>query len=558
MQKNILLINGFWTPKITTFDLLQKGSQDSNMYLTFPLGIMNIAAWCREKLVDYNIEILDVMIELHKRKNKQLESISVENFIKLLLTTIKETPDYIGISFSSSNGHSTNILLANLLKEKWPNAQIIIGGVHATVFSHRLITEKSIDFIVKGVGDIIFPRLLQYLSENKDTSSIPGCISSIDELDSVSTHMEKLDFIPELPYDLIDMEYLVVNDEMASISEKDCRTGTIMMSRGCPFPCTYCAASQIHGKKVSFRPIDAILDEIELLIRRFNINQVCILDDLFGADKKIFYQFFEEIEKRNIDIKVLIPGGLSLNVFDTDMIDVLITKGMTSIAFPLESGSEHVQKKVIKKRVNLKKAKYLIEYTKNKNIFTSVNIVIGSPGETVEMMMETYKYIKELAIDWVNFFMAYPYPGTEMTNTLLQRGDLIEEDLLSIWDNSTQGFKGRPFDTQEIKGDALTDLVYDFNIKLNFFENYNIKHRRWNIILPKLDKIIQRYPFHIVAQCCRAKSYYEMNNIEKSEEDLSEVLLKIKKYKNSKEMYIKYKSEIKNMIYFNDLLDEIA
>lgn len=232
------------------------------------------------------------------------------------------------------------------------------------------------------------------------------------------------------------------------------------------------------------------------------------------------------------------------------MIDALVERGLRAVYFPLESGSKYVQNNIIKKRVDLDKAVRLINYAKQKGLFTGINIVLGSPGETKEMIFETYGFIRKLPVDWIAFFAAYPYPETEMTNLLLKRGEVTEDDLIDIWDNSTQGFKQRPFDTEEISGQELTDLIYDFNIELNFFSNYNIRTKTFSGVLPKLAKIIQRYPFHIVALACRAKCYHELGEQDDSRKDVAKIIDLIRENSESIKLFKRYGGRIQETLNF--------
>jgi radical SAM superfamily enzyme YgiQ (UPF0313 family) len=230
------------------------------------------------------------------------------------------------------------------------------------------------------------------------------------------------------------------------------------------------------------------------------------------------------------------------------MIDVLIAHGLDSIYFPLESGSKYVQENVIKKHIDLDKATRLIRYSKSKGLFTGVNIVLGCPGETKVMMMETYEFLKQLPVDWVAFFSAYPYPGTEMTDTLLKRGDIDEEKLIEIWDNSTQGFKKRPFDTKEISGEEMSELIDSFNIQLNFFNNYNLRTGNFDHVIPKLNKIIERFPLHVVALACRARCFYDAGNREEALHDIDTISSSILKSVFSNSMYSKYEADIRQLL----------
>jgi len=544
-SKNLLLINGLALPSKMLDEFLSKSATDSNIYLSYPLGVMTLAGWCRQEFPNFNIQVLDAMMNLHKHiSNKNIRPIDSDTFIKNTLNQIEVTPDFIGLSINCSNGHKICLDMIRLCKEKWPKSKIIVGGVHVTTFTHKIIIDSNIDYAVRGAGDIAFVDLLQCLIENKSPDNIDGVVADIKNISSIARPLDDLDKIPPLPYDLIDMAYLINNDSTSPIDEDGIRIGTIFMSRGCPFGCTFCSADKVHGKKVLFISVDKMIDNIEHLINVYGVNTICIMDDLFGANKKYFNDFFRLIKERKLNFRLVVPAGLNINVFNEDMIDVLIEHGLKAIYFPLESGSKYVQDNIIKKRVNLDKAIRLINHTKQKGIFTGINIVIGFPGETKELVYETYEFIKKLPVDWIAFFIAYPYPETEMTNIFLKRGDITEDDLMETWECSTQGFKQRPFDTKEFSGEELSDMVYDFNIELNFFSNYNLRTKNYSDMLIKLDKIINRYPFHVVALACRAKCYYELDRQQEAFDDVNDMMNLIKSNIESEKMFRRYKKWI--------------
>lgn len=543
--KKLLLINGFSSPTEIINELLSDQGSDCNIYLSYPLGVLTLAAWCRQEFPNFKIQILDATMDLHKQMSLLSKRASnISDFIFSMLEKVDFVPDFIGISFNFSNGHKACLKLSGICKQIWPDSKTIAGGVHATTFTSAIISDPSIDYVVRGPGDYSFTDLLGGLAEDKEIKQIAGVVTSTSDMPSVALPLPDLDIIPPYPYDLIDMEYLVVNESTAPMYEEGTRTGMIFMSRGCPFGCTFCSADKVHGRKVSFFSVDRIITEIEYLINTFQINTINIIDDLFGADKQYFKDFFQKIEGRGLSFRLFIPGGLSIAVFDEEMIDILIDHGLSAIYFPLESGSKHVQENIIKKRVDLDKAVRLISYSKQKGLFTGINIVLGSPGETKKLMNETYEFIRNLPVDWIAFFVAYPYPETEMTNILLNRGTLTHEDLIEIWDSSTQGFKTRPFDTDEISGQELSDLIYDMNINLNFFQNYNFRMKNYSFVIAKLNKLIDRYPFHVVALACRAKCYRELGQPEDAISDIAKIKKLIIENNESLRLFERYNKSI--------------
>lgn len=555
--KNILLINAFGTPTSILEELLSGSSADSNIYLSYPLGVLTLAAWCRQEFPGFNIKIVDVMMELHKRISNPVQRAAatacLDDFIAGVLDRVDFTPDFIGISLSFSNGHRPCLKLSGACRKRWPGAAIIAGGVHATTYTRRIIADPDIDYVVRGPGDEAFVALLRSLLAGRSPDGIRGVVTGAGNAATIAPPLDDLNRIPPYPYDLLDMEYLVVNESTSPIREEFTRTGMIFMSRGCPFGCSFCSADKVHGKKVAFINVERMVGEVEYLMANFGVNTICIIDDLFGADKQYFREFFRLVDDRGLKFRTVVPGGLSVAVFNEEMIDILVEHGLKAVYFPIESGSRHVQSHIIKKRVDLDKAVRLISYTKGKGLFTGINIVLGSPGETREMMDETYEFIRKLPVDAIAFFMAFPYPGTEMTNILLDRGEITEEGLVEIWDSSTQGFKQRPFDTREISGRELSELVYDFNIRLNFFFNYNIANRNYQAIIPKYDKIIERYPFHVIALACRAKCNYELGEMDAVLNDMRMIIELVGRNSESLRLFKRYRAWIVDMLDFFDL-----
>lgn len=548
-KRRLLLINGLASPGAIIDQLLSNSGADSNIYLSYPLGVMTLGAWCRQRFPEWDLQIVDAMMELHRHiSTPQREPIDQDEFLARLLDEVESPPDYIGISISFSNAHRSCLELCRRAKAKWPNAVIVAGGMHATTFTKRVVAEPAIDYVVRGPGDLAFPELLAHLEEGKSPLGIPGVVTRASLQYSMGARETDLDRVPPYPYDLIDMEYLVTNDSTNPIYEAGQRTGIIFMSRGCPFGCSFCSADKVHGKKVLFKSVSRVLSEIDQLVQVYGVNTIGILDDLFGADRAHFNALFDGIKERGLKFRLTIPGGLSVAVFNEDMIDVLIEHGLRAIYFPLESGSRYIQMNVLKKRVDLEKAARLIAHTKKRGLFTGINIVLGSPGETKAHMRETYEFIKALPVDWIAFFAAFPYPETDMTNILLERGELDEERLMEIWDSATQGFKPRPFDTVEITGKELSELIYDFNIELNFFENHSMRTRDYAGLLPKLDKIVQRYPFHVVAMACRAKCRRELGRTEEALADARAIDELVANNAESRRLFERYGDKIRGFV----------
>lgn len=544
-NKSILLINGFGAPLKTITRHLGDRYSGNSIYLSAPLGVLTIAAWCKQSLPEFNVQIIDANLCLHKYLNSSSRTnTTLDVFLEDLIVNIDCKPRYVGISMSSSSGHSVDIALANKIKNKWNDTCVIAGGVHATTFTNKIISNPAIDYVVRGPGDIAFIDLLNALEDECIEIKINGIISKNNNEDTLASQLESLDNIPPYPYELVDMEYIISNDTSSPISVLNQRVGMIQTSRGCPFKCSFCCAGRVHGRKIRYKSAERVANEIKFLHDKYGINTLSIVDDLFGRDKAYLYNIFNKLTKDNLKFSLIFPGGLSVQMTDEESIDILVENGLLSAFFAVESGSPEVLKNIIHKRVDLNKARRITEYAKSKGVFTGAYFVLGLPGETKEMMGKTLSFAKEMTLDWAYFFSAFPYPGTEITKKYLSNGSLDENSLIELWDNSTLMSGNRNFDTQEVTANELSEFLYNCNINVNFFSNWNMINQHYDKAIARFGKIIDRYPFHIIALTCRANCYFRLKQYKYANQDIDLAKYLMSNDKESQRMYLNYKTQI--------------
>lgn len=128
-------------------------------------------------------------------------------------------------------------------------------------------------------------------------------------------------------------------------------------------------------------------------------------------------------------------------------------------------------------------------------------------------MQETIDFAASLPTDWSIFNIAAPLIGTEMYEQLLQRGEI---DQTFNWDNAF--FHDRSYDTPEIGAQELKDLTYASNIRINFFENYNLRIGEYERAIGLFKDLLRVYHGHLVAQYCIGIAYKAMGNLAAYEE----------------------------------------
>lgn len=507
-----------------------------------PLGLLDISAYVREKVDGINIQILDIGRDLYEiyLKPDNYSKIALEKFIDFELDSVKSRPKIIGISCLFSTSQKTSILIAEAVKKKWRDSIVVFGGNHATNTYKYMLKNSNIDYVVRGEGEVTFLEFVKKIQAKNDGADIFGIFDKEKSNDNtkieLSPMVDNLDEIPLPAYDLLDINFY-----------KETVGASMMFSRGCPFQCTFCASHTVHGRKVRFKTVDRIMEEFRKLINEYNFNKIIIEDDLFAAKKKDFLCIVDKLSNLRDKIEFFLPAGFSVHILDEEIIDALGKLGIYEIRLAVESGSQYVQKNIIKKNVPLLKAKSLAEHLRRreesmgKETFVSASFILGFPDETKELMQETIDFIDCLDVDWVDIFHALPLPGSEIYDQLVSRG-VIDQDKFN-WDGMRYG--KRVFDTPEITAEELEKIIYDANIKCNFFNNKNLKYGRFQKAIDVFTKVILiQYPFHIVGRYCRALGYIKLGDIEIAEIEFKECVRWINTNKESMRLFERYGSDM--------------
>jgi radical SAM superfamily enzyme YgiQ (UPF0313 family) len=171
-----------------------------------------------------------------------------------------------------------------------------------------------------------------------------------------------------------------------------------------------------------------VLDELELLYKKYGVRHFRINDDNLTLDKKRILEICQGIVKRKLNIKWDTPSGVAMWTLDEEILDAMKKSGYYRITFGIESGCEKTLK-YVGKNIDLERARELIDYCHKIGLWTASFFIIGFPYENSSDLDKTVDYIVNSKINFPFVFLAQPYPGTRMYD------DFIKENLLE------QGFK---------------------------------------------------------------------------------------------------------------------
>lgn len=467
---------------------------------TEPLGLLSLASYLKNVLREkVDVNILDLFALGYDRieKKGELYVRGISQTDEIIKIVEKDNPDIVGITCNFTAYAQDSLEVAQLIKKSLKEVVVVMGGAHATMDADQILKDYScIDYIVRGEGEITFCELVNAIKNGLDIKSIQGISYRGNDGAVISTpnrdlieDLNKLP-IPDRKFINMDLYKKITSDALAFA--KNNPVATIMTSRGCPFNCIFCSTKVMWRRKWRPRSTENVIKEIEYLVNEYGIKEIAIQDDQFIIDKKRVHEICDFIIRKKLKISLSIPSGTSIWLVDYDLLKKMKKAGFYRLCFPIETGNERTLK-FIKKPVNLTKVKETIRLVNKLGYWTQGNFIFGFPYETREEISETIQYAYNSGLDYVMFFIAKPYAGSEMYEIYKKEG-LLDSIVRS------SHIERSDCDTKTMKAEELNkiykDAVIGFWTKKIIF--YMKPNNFYNYLLPKFQSFQDiKYAFKI-------------------------------------------------------------
>jgi radical SAM superfamily enzyme YgiQ (UPF0313 family) len=419
MNNTILLVNP-WIADFAAYDLWAK-----------PLGLLYVGKFLREH--GYNIDLIDLQDRTKWSADPVLGKYVNSGRGKYNKTKIekpdivKHIPRHFGLYGATKEqfetelaGYSPAAILitsqmtywypgiqytVNVLRKRFPEVPIILGGIYATLFPEHAQNNIQPDYLITGAGEKQVLKLLDHLfNVNRDYTGIPqfndqGC----------------------LPWDLY--------DKLDSVG--------IMSSRGCPYSCSFCATKILHPEFCMRQPED-VINEIIYIYNNFNVRNYAFYDDALFTNKESHIKpILRAIIDQGLGIKFHTPNGLFAREIDQELARLMKNSGFKTIRLSLESSVKKWQKESSSK-VNSRdfsQAAAKLKQAGYKASEIEAYLIMGLPGQTPEEVKTSLRFVYQCgAISRLASFT--PISGTQDWKRAISEG-FIDQDIDPLLTNNT-------------------------------------------------------------------------------------------------------------------------
>lgn len=348
---------------------------------------------------DFPVEYMDFEVAV----GRPASPVQIRRFERRVRDYFTEHPfDVLGLSCWTSMSYRATLLVARVFRELYPERLIVVGGYHPTARPRDFVTPDGLfDYVVCGEGEHALHRILSTWSgpgRPRETTIVSGDTTASEE------------FVP-YNWDLID-------PFVRSHFPQGLAKLYILLSRGCPFECSFCMESLKERRWRALSPGQAI-DQLTEAVERYQPPIVGICDACFGLRPAWRKDFLKRLAATRPTYQIIFETRAE----SVDREDVELLAGLdVEVQFGIESGSPEILRLMRKTR---QPEKFLARFQATSRSLTEhrilhrANLIFNHPGETEATLHDTFAFIDRMldAPESYLMWICRPYmhyPGCEL------------------------------------------------------------------------------------------------------------------------------------------------
>lgn len=350
-------------------------------------------------------------------------------------------PEVVGLSAVVSTCYAQVKRIARIVRASCPDAMIVLGG-SLTASSNLILRKTDVDVCVVGDGEIAWVGMLDYVKvhgRKKVVDALRGIkgLAFLDEGGDLHFTGYGLQ-IPgdEMPFPDYDILLAGLKDHPEELRnyfrlglgsthfqtdkrswEKHRRPmlAQIWSSKGCVARCTFCQRST-KGYRVP--GIEELDEHLEMLIKRFDVGFIHIIDENFSSDKEYAYELARSMKKYDM---MWMASGIRVSSVEREDIKFYKEHNCVGLKFGVETGSQKIMD-LMEKKFTVERVFQTLKHLADLEMYSPLAVMVGMPGETNETAAETGRFVGrvsymagvEPALYGIGIFYALPLTGTPL------------------------------------------------------------------------------------------------------------------------------------------------
>ena len=371
-----------------------------------PIGLLSISSYLKQQNCD--VVLFDAYAHHYTKK-------------QILKYVVSLNPDILGVTLFTNHLPQAMPFFQDV-KKLLPNITIVVGGAHPSSDYTNLITHNpEVDIAVIGEGEYTLYEIIQCKEKSQSLIGIKGiAYKRGDEVvvNSFRVYIDDLDSLPFGDWQSLPMENYF---EIWTVKKNYAH---MILSRGCPFSCTFCGAKKALGRIQRRRSPKHILEEVTLLYDKYDVRNILFGDSTFNMDKKWIHGICEGL--LSLDRPLIWNCNIRADLVELETVKLMKKSGCDRVFLGVESADDEMLKRM-KKGESLEEIEQGIRYLQEGGINPDMGFILGMPGETAETMGKTIKFALRHKKCMSAFTLAAPFPATPLYDEAKKEGFIVDD-----------------------------------------------------------------------------------------------------------------------------------
>jgi len=334
---------------------------------------------------------------------------------RLLGTLEKEQPAALLLP-TSTPSFFNDMSVIDSIKKRLPPLKTAVFGVHATAADTDLLRQyPAVDFVIRNEPEQTAAALIDALKQDRSLAEVTGLTFRGPENVMRNPDRPFIADLDALPFPA--WEYLDLDDYRLPFRGR--RFLCLAPSRGCPSRCSFCTAGVYYGRRLRLRGVNSVIGEIKHDQQKFGVGDFFMWAETFTRQRDFVLELTAAMKTETPGIRWTCNSRL--DTVDAELLVAMAAAGCWMMSFGIESTDATVQKKSNK---NLQSPEMFepLRLARKAGIRTVGHFIFGLPGETPASMRQTIHDALKMDLDFVQFYTAAPFIGSDLYEEARQKG----------------------------------------------------------------------------------------------------------------------------------------
>ncbi len=297
---------------------------------------------------------------------------------------------------------------------------VISGSYHPTTLPEEVIATDGVDMLCRGEGEEALLELVKRMDAGEDYTAIESIWVKQGEVvhrNAVRPLIEDIDVLPLPDFSIFDFSKLL---------STRINTGVVILSRGCPYSCTYCSNKRMRdiypnrNRYSRFHSPEYSIEYLKKLLAAYpGVKYLNFRDDILPW-KGGWLERFTSLYRKEIGLPFIC--NYRANLVTPEIVRMLRQAGCYQMFFGVESGNDFIRNEVLNRHMSRDKIAQAFAACREAGIKTVAYNMVGLPYEDKAKVLDTVKLNVEIKADHSLSPIYYPYPDTALFETAVSEG----------------------------------------------------------------------------------------------------------------------------------------